>query len=38
MLYFIMPPGWHPGSFEQTAKQIQKKYYEIEPKTTPLKN
>jgi len=28
LLYLIMSPGWHPGNFSQTTKQLQKSYKE----------
>jgi sterol desaturase/sphingolipid hydroxylase (fatty acid hydroxylase superfamily) len=26
--YIFMPPGWQPGDFSNTAKQIQQRYFE----------
>ncbi len=28
LFYVFMPPGWEPGSFEQTANNLQRDYYE----------
>ncbi len=30
--YFFMPPGWHPGNWEQTAGYIQQRFLEEEKK------